>query len=405
MKKKSLKLRRFVKTFVLPLIIMCFSCSQTKIDSRNIKDQNLNNNNNENVSLTNHEFVSNPVNLNIVMFVPTDNPALKDYKTRLSALFVYFQNWIHTEMMRYGYSTYLGLPVDQLTGLVKIIEIPASGTQADYPYKSAISVGKIINEIKTFKTKNPAQFSSDNHCLVLLPARTDGGNQPFYRHGKFCFAVDNSEMSVTGIPNPNSNYLGGMLHELGHGLNLPHSEAKYSEGFIHGTSLMGSGNYSFSKGQPTFLTESDAAILNRNEVFQPAKSSSTPYLKPIYSLQPRFNIDNRQQKLFVNGSYTSTLPVSDILVYMDPNVNNEGTGVNKDYNAVTWRFSPQSIGLIQGTIDLNELNFKNNTPYELKIKLLLQNGHITSDVFPFQYNNGKLTTRLDSSLTFSNASY
>jgi len=90
---------------------------------------------------------------------------------------------------------------------------------------------------------------------------------------------------------------------------------------------------------------------------------------------------------------------------MDPNVNNEGTGVNKDYNAITWRFTPQPAGGIQGAIDLSELSFKGNTPYELKLKLLLQNGHTTSNVYSFQYNNGQLTTNQDSVFTYSNASY
>lgn len=407
MKKRSFRLASFSKTVALSLLLLSAACSKPVIDSTNVNEPSLSNKLNENASMTNQEFVSNPVNLNIVMFVPTDNPALSDYKTRLSALFVHFQNWIHNEMSRYGYSTYLGLPVDQLTGLVKIIEIPAAGAQADYPYSSAVSAGKIINEIKAFRTNNPTQFSSNNHYLVLLPARTDGdGSQPFYGYGKFCFAVDNSAMSVNGIPNPNSNYLGGMLHELGHGLNLPHNHAKYiSEEPVLGTSLMGSGNYSFSKGEPTFLTESDAAILNRNEVFQSASTSITPYQIPTYTVQPQFNIDNNQQKIFLTGSYSSTLPVSDILVYMDPNANNEGTGGNKDYNAVTWRFSPQPGGGIQGAIDLNELSFKGNTSYELKVKLLLQNGHTTSNVYSFQYNNGQLTTNQDSVFTYSNASY
>lgn len=406
MKKNPLKLARFIKTVTLSSVLMLSACSKPLVDSTNVNELALSNNLNKNASLTNQEFVSNPINLNIVMFVPTDNPALSDYKTRLSTLFIHFQNWIHNEMSRYGYSSYLGLPVDQLTGLVKIIEIPAAGAQADYPY-SSVSANKIINEINTFRTNNPTQFSSNNHYLVLLPARIDGsGSQPFFGYGRFCFAVDNSSMSVNGIPNPNSDYLGGMLHELGHGLNLPHNHAKYiSEEPLLGTALMGSGNYSFSKGLPTFLTESSAAILNRNEVFQSAVTFITPYQIPTYTVQPKFNIDNSQQKIFISGSYNSSLPVSDILIYMDPNVNNEGTGDDKDYNAVAWRFSPQPSGGIQGIVDLNELSFKSNTPYELKVQLLLQNGHTTSNVYSFQYNNGQLTTNQDSIFTYSHASY
>lgn len=390
------------------VLSLFFACSKplAEQDATEIRRSKASSNGVIDTSLANLKFVTNPVNLNIIMFVPTDNPALPGYKTRLSQLFVHFQDWLHNEMGRYGYSNYLGLPKDA-TGLVNIIEIPAAGAQADYPYSSAISAGKIINEINAYKTSHPGEFSSNNHYLVLLPARTDGdSSQPFYGYGKYCFAVDNSSMSVNGIPNPSSNYLGGMLHELGHGLNLPHNRAKYvSEEPTLGTSLMGSGNVSFSKGLPTFLTGSDAAILSRNEVFQSTVATASPYQAPSYSVQPQFAIDNSQQKIFITGNYTSNLPVSEILVYMDPNVNNEGTGVNKDYNAVTWKFTPSSAGSIQGTIDLNELYYKANTAYELKVKLLLQNGYTTSNVYEFNYVNGLLTTNQDSVYTYSNASY
>lgn len=410
MTKQTKRWKQIMKGFALSTAVLSlfFACSKPLVEQNAAETQRLKASSNGAIdtTLSNLTFVTNPVNLNIIMFVPTDNPALPNYKTRLSQLFVHFQDWLHNEMGRYGYSSYLGLAKDS-AGLVNIIEIPAAGTQADYPYSSAVSAGKIINEINTYRAAHPSQFSSNNHYLVLLPARTDGDNsQPFYGYGKYCFAVDNSSMSVNGIPNPSSNYLGGMLHELGHGLNLPHNRAKYvSEEPTLGTSLMGSGNVSFSKGQPTFLTGSDAAILNRNEVFQPAVATASPYQAPTYSVQPQFAIDNSQQKIFITGNYTSNLPISEILVYMDPNVNNEGTGANKDYNAVTWKFAPVSSGVIQGTIDLNELYYKGNTPYELKVKLLLQNGYTTSNVYEFNYVNGLMTTNQDSVYTYSNASY
>jgi hypothetical protein len=214
------------------------------------------------------------------MFVPTNNPALSDYKTRLTDLMVHFQNYLHTEMLRYGYNKYLGLAKNNVTGLVNFIEVPAAGPQADYPYSSSISATKIINEINAYKATHASEFSNSSHTLILLPERTDGSadGQPFYGYGKNCFALDNANMAVNKIPNPSSNYLGGMLHELGHGLNLPHDHAKYaSEEPTLGTSLMGSGNVSFSKGLPTFLTPVDAAILNRNEVFQNPTPSDIAY--------------------------------------------------------------------------------------------------------------------------------
>ncbi|WDF68635.1 hypothetical protein PQ465_20360 [Sphingobacterium oryzagri] len=359
-------------------------------------------------SLANLTFVSNPVNLNIVMFVPNDNPARSDYRPRLSQLFVHFQQWFHDEMARYGYNDYLGLPKADSSRLVNIIEIPAAGGQADYPYSSSVSASKIVNEVNAYRAAHPEKFSSNRHYLILLPERTVGTTgQPFYGWGRYCFAVDNQFMSVNHIPHPNnSNLLGGMLHELGHGLNLAHNHAKYqSEAPTLGTSLMGSGNVSFSRGQPTFLTQVDAAILHRNEVFQANGPASNIYSAATQTVSPRFQINNSTQQLQIGGTYTSNLPVSDILVYMDPNVNNEGVGVNKDYNAVAWRFPVNTANQISGTIDLRELNFKGNTPYELRLKLLFENGTIANNSYAFNYKNDLLTTNLDTLFTFADASY
>lgn len=405
-----LKKTTSVKVFFAALLAFMFSCKDPNFSDISTGDPSNGNTSSgqlTDTTLANLTFVSNPVNVNIVMFVPTDNPALPDYKPRLSQLFVHFQEWLHTEMTRYGYDQYLGLAKDDSTRFVNIIEIPAAGSQSDYPYSSAISANKIIAEINTYRSSHPEKFSSNNHYLILLPQRTDGDpSQPFYGIGKYCFAVDNSSMSVNHIPNPSSNYLGGMLHELGHGLNLAHNHAKYvSEEPTLGTSLMGSGNVSFSKAEPTFLTGVDAAILSRNDVFQSVRASAPAYQTAIHTISPKFQIDNPNQKLYLTGTFTSTLPVSDILVYMDPNVNNEGTGGNTDYNAVAWHFPVNSPNTIQGTIDLSELSYKANTPYQLKIKLLHQNGSINSNTYDFRYQNNILTTNQDSIFTYSNASY
>jgi hypothetical protein len=243
--------------------------------------------------------------------------------------------------------------------------------------------------------------------LILLPQRTDGGDQPFYGWGKNCFALDNANMAVDKIPNPNSNYLGGMLHELGHGLNLPHDHAKYaSEQPTLGTSLMGSGNVTFSKGQPTFLTEVDAAILNRNEIFQNPLPTEIPYESATTTINANATYNSTTQAFNLSGSFTSNKEVTDILVYMDPNVNSEGTGTNKDYNAVTWRFTPGTGNTISGSIPLSELYYKNNEPYELKAKLLLKNGNVITQTYTFSFLNGVPQIGTNGSAKFfQNASY
>jgi len=349
-------------------------------------------------------FVTNTKNLNIVMFVPTDNPALSDYKTRLTSLLVHFQGWFHTEMLRYGYDKYMGLPKIDSTGLVRFIEIPAQFAQSAYPYDASISATKILNEIAAYKATHASEFSNSSHTLILLPQRTDGSfDQPFYGYGKNCFATDNSNMAVDKIPNATSNLLGGMLHELGHGLNLPHDHAKYtSEQPTLGTSLMGSGNVTFSKGQPTFLTEVDAAILNRNEVFQNPLPTEIPYEAATTTINAQFAYNATTQAFNVTGSFTSNKEVNDILIYMDPDLG----GSDADYNAVAWRSNPGSGNTVSATIPFSELYYKNNEAYNIRVKLLLKNGGNVSKTYSFSFLNGVPQIGANGSAKFyQNASY
>ncbi|MCH5685926.1 hypothetical protein LWM68_17735 [Niabella sp. W65] len=130
-------------------------------------------------------FVTNPVNLNVVYFIPTDNPAPSDYKTRVSEYLIYFQNWVKSEMNRNGFGEKtFGLPLDSATNKVRLITIYAQEGQASYPYSASVSAAKIINEINVYKASHPSEFSSNNHTLILLPKRTDVFDQPYYGWGK-----------------------------------------------------------------------------------------------------------------------------------------------------------------------------------------------------------------------------
>lgn len=341
-------------------------------------------------------FVTNPNNLNIVMFVPKDNPALPDYKTRLSALMVHFQKWFHTEMLRYGYDKYMGLPRDS-NGLVKIIEIQGQDGQVGYGYKRNPYGDKIINEIKAYRALHASEFSGSDEMLILLPQRTDTLHkaQPFYGASgtRYTFALDNADMAVNKIPT--SNYLGGMLHELGHGLQLKHNNAKEVSEKPLGEPLMAYGNISFSKGNPTFLTAVDAAILNRNIVFQSVVPAEPPYEKATTTINVKLTYDSSSQQINVLGNFASDKPVSDILVYLDSDYNKTKKadeiqiGQNKDYDAVAWRFDPGTDNTITGAMPLKDLKYKTNERYQARVKLLLKNGTVV-DAKPidFSFLNG-----------------
>ncbi|MEG2810787.1 MAG: hypothetical protein RR889_09105, partial [Akkermansia sp.] len=103
------------------------------------------------------------------------------------------------------------------------------------------------------------------------------GGVPFYGMGKICFALDYPDFDLKHIGQATkegqllTKWYGGLAHELGHGLNLPHNHATKSLQDKFGTALMGAGNYSFGKN-PTFLTPASCALLNVCEVFSTSPS-------------------------------------------------------------------------------------------------------------------------------------
>ena len=113
--------------------------------------------------------------------------------------------------------------------------------------------------------------------IVCALSKTEGKKvtiySPYYgmgaNHNKgICFTADMEWLSIDGLrPDPNkivlqvkehrnyepftlnrfnTVYIGGTIHELGHGLSLPHNLATKNES-IRGTALMGAGNYTYRR--------------------------------------------------------------------------------------------------------------------------------------------------------------
>jgi len=338
-------------------------------------------------------YVSNqPRNLNLIYFVPNDLDTLPSYEKRLSELMLWTQNYFKNEMNRngYGYKTF-GLFKDSVINRVKIITIRGTLPKTSYPYTNGASA--VQSEINAYFSTHPDEKTSD-HTLVIIPRysfKTDGtpSGGPFYGLGKWCFALDYEGLDITNLGKSDADgnrfsvWFGGLVHELGHGLNLPHNCQKVSENATLGMALMWAGNGTLGKS-PTFLTAADCAILNVNQIFN---NNTATYYGAVTAGISRIHADYSSTKnaIVVSGKFTTNTPINSVLYYNDPNVNNEGTGTNKDYNATTWESKVIGTDSFYVEMPVSEFKYKDSSPYEMKVKLVAENGTVKETIYNYKW--------------------
>ncbi|NQX39408.1 F5/8 type C domain-containing protein [Pedobacter steynii] len=341
-------------------------------------------------------------NLNVIYFIPADVAPVANYQKRISELLLWGQNWYKEQMALNGYpNKTFGLYTDAQKKNVRLIIIQGTKSKSEYKYEGGS--GNIVTEVNAFFSANPT-LKTGEHNLIIVPAyfmKTDGTpgggafGPPFYGIGKTCFALDYEEMDVKHVGASGilgdafSVWFGGLMHELGHGLNLPHNCQKVSENNdpLKGMALMWGGNGTLGKS-PTFLTAADAAVLNVNQVFN---TGPKIYYSAVNSSITRIHADYVSAKgaIVVSGRFNTNGHVNSVLYYNDPNVNNEGTGTNKDYNATTWESKSIGTDSFYVEMPISELKYKTDgMVYELKVKLVNDNGNVTETIYPYVFNAG-----------------
>ncbi|HTM99932.1 MAG TPA: discoidin domain-containing protein [Pedobacter sp.] len=385
--------------FILPILLCFISCkeggetpnTEPEIKTPPVIEQKVS-------GPTPGNFTSDrQYNLNLVYFVPNDAPAIANYQKRLSELMLWGQNWFKTQMGLNGYGNQtFGLFTDATKTAIKIITIYGTKGKADYPYSGGAAA--VQAEINAYFNANPSQKTSD-HTLVIMPRYSLGadGNPsggPFYGLGKWCFALDYEGLNIANLGKTDAEgkrfsvWYGGLIHELGHGLNLPHNRHKVSEASDpnKGMALMWAGNGTLGIS-PTFLTAADAAILNVNQIFN---NNTNSYYGSVTAGISNIKAEYSAAKnaIILSGKFTSSNKVKSIIYYNDPNYNGEGPGVNHDYNAITWESKPVGTDGFYIEMPINELVYTdNNTPYELKVKLVHENGNVTETIYSYNFVN------------------
>ncbi|MGS2761644.1 discoidin domain-containing protein [Sinomicrobium sp. M5D2P9] len=330
-------------------------------------------------------------NLNVIYFVSSDRQVNEDYEERISKIMLEGQQFFADWMQHWGYGNKtFGLLKDEIKQRVKIHLIQGEKSSENYPYEGGASAVK--EEIDAYFAEHPEEKGSDHNLIICaVNEKLDEGEEmevgvPFYGIGRDAYALDYPGMSYDNLGTGGdvgwkaTVWIGGLYHEMGHGLNLPHcgSTLTESESSDYGTSLMGPGNSTFGIS-PTFLAHSSAAIVNNCQVFSKEnKMFYTDTNAHVNALRAYYEDGD----IIVSGTYVSDVPVTDITYYHKPGTDPGG------YRAVTWVGEPLADNSFSIRMPVSEFKEKENDEYTFSIILHHENGNNTWTGFNYAFQSG-----------------
>ena len=277
--------------------------------------------------------------LNIVYFHGCDFQPSRDHERRLSELFLYLQQFYGKEMQRNGYGPRsFGLPILP-NGNVDIITIKGKLPHKEYSYDTGYR--KVKPEVDAYFAAHPEKWRS-HHLFILMPTWLDGefsdenpGGVPYYGVGMTAYAMDYADFDLQylGEDTPKgrllTKYFGGLAHELGHGINLPHNNGTVDQNKALGTPLMNAGNYTFGM-KPTYLTRAECGILQFSETFAP-KGCKTQF----YTSQQKVEVTDPELKLD-GDTLVFSFRTSAAFKHVNAYIQDAPFAVNEDYEKVVF---------------------------------------------------------------------
>lgn len=331
--------------------------------------------------------------LHVVYWTPRDRDPAPRYRERLHAILEDIRAYYAREMDRLGFGsrTFAFDMADD--GLIRIHLVKGLHDYAHYHVQSG-------REIRTecLPALRAAGLDPDDETVVLLmnmsnwdeAERRISQNSPYYASGTHrsgtAWQVDSPILEVESLGDPgnhvqdgqygrislgryNSIFIGGIAHELGHALGLPHNRERPDEREAFGTALMGSGNRTYGEerrgeGKGSFLTLAHGLRLAAHPLF--SGSIKQMRTRPQIELTDVELLSGDQSFTFT-ARVSSSLPVYAVVGYLDP----EGGG---DYDATTSVAVPDA----EGRFNLHARPLPRDRSGEFRVVPLCVNGAAVS---------------------------
>ncbi len=352
-----------------------------------------------------------PKKLHIVYFTPADRDPEPRYQERLDPIMEDIRSFYRDGMVRAGFGPET-FDLDRDKAGKLIIHL-VKGKEAENDYQKPDGQ-KLIDECRPVLKAAGISFEHETVLIFCNLAKWDDAASSFSHHSPYygvsaggvrdqtsglCFAVDTVIQDLANVDKKgpsllddeygdmslgkfNTIFIGGIAHELGHALSLPHCGERWDEKPL-GTSLMGVGNHTYreerrGEGQGSFLTMGSAMKLAGRPLFDKSIKGETQAPKLDKSdLDLSTNITSadligRPAALRLSGTVSGTPPVYGIIAYFD-SVRDGG------YHAPTATAVPDAEGHF--AIEISDLKPTSNG--QLRVQFCHANGGITEAAIPF----------------------
>lgn len=295
--------------------------------------------------------------LRVVYFHPNDREPLPEYAARLDRLVTNVSEFFRDGLRRFGVKSD-GLPLERCDGHILVHVVRGRHPTGAYHYTSGDETAAEIREA----LRGKIDFDRE-HVLVLYalcrkepdgryvfdaPYYGIGSQQAGVAHAADCELLDprllnetDKEIVYTEHYYPrlvqtfakfNTWYIGGIAHELGHGLGIMDHDAGSPAEQAFGTSLMGWGNHTFRQevwggGAPTYMSRASALQLVSHPLFTGRSRGRWDARAEAFE---NFDFSTAGSSLHIKGTVSGKAPPYAVVAHVWPTRN------DTDHCAITF---------------------------------------------------------------------